>query len=154
MGKKKDRYIYNIDRVNVEIDYDKLAESIAKANEKQSNKYAVSREWMKFIIHPIFWGITVVTGLLALGFFGHGAIELTMQVSAQVDTLNAIDWKSIIGSVFSCCIGFFLITICLFTAFTAKEVEKETDKYYVATMFSNVVALVAFIISLVALIKG
>ena len=85
MAKKKERKIFNIDEVNIEIDYDKLAEAIVKANETQTNQYSMSREWMKFIIYPVLWGVAIVTGILAI-FFRLGD-RWYITYSAQDDTL-------------------------------------------------------------------
>lgn len=137
-------------RIVAEIDYDKLAEAIVKVSEKQNNQYSVSREWMKFIIHPVFWTVAIIAGLLSLAFFVYGGVELAV----QLNTLYSADWQKIIVGFLAVCIGFFLMAICLFTSFTAKEINEETDRQYIATMFANVVALVALVVSLIALVKG
>ena len=149
MAKKKERKIFNIDEVNIEIDYDKLADAIVKANEKQTNQYSMSREWMKFIIFPVFLTTAIISGFLSVCF---GVYSVT----AMVDSMkgDAFIPKSFLEGLVSFLLCFYLIGICLFTFFTGREIDKEADKEYVATMFSNVVALVALIISLVALVKG
>ena len=160
MAKKKERKIFNIDEVNIEIDYDKLAEAIVKANETQTNQYSMSREWMKFIIYPVLWGVAIVTGILAIFFLVYGGKELveimTIANVGDVDFLNLFSgfWANASTGFLVFCMGLFLISISLATIFTAKEIDKETDRDYVASMFSNVVALVALVVSLVALVKG
>ena len=149
MAKKKERKIFNIDEVNVEIDYDKLAEAIVKANEKQANQYSMSREWMKFIIYPVFFGTSVMSAILSLSFGIYSVKALLDAMSG-----NAMDLQLFIKGLVSFMICLYLISICLSTYFTGKEIDKEDDKQYVATMFSNVVALVALVVSLVALVKG
>ena len=67
--KQKVRKIRVQQKIVADIDYDKLAEAIVKANEKQSQKYSVSREWMKFIIYPVFWGVAIITGISIFFFF-------------------------------------------------------------------------------------
>lgn len=42
-------------RIEVDFDYDKLAEAIVKANQKQEQVGAVSREWMKTLLSSILW---------------------------------------------------------------------------------------------------
>ena len=149
MAKKKERKIFNIDEVNIEIDYDKLAEAIVKANEKQANQYSMSREWMKFIIYPVFFGTSVMSAILSLSFGIYSVKALLDAMSG-----NAMDLQLFIKGLVSFMICLYLISICLSTYFTGKEIDKEDDKQYVATMFSNVVALVALVVSLVALVKG
>ena len=151
MAKKQDRYIYNIDNVNVEIDYDKLAEAIVKANEKQSKQYSVSSEWMKFIITPVFWCTSIASGILAVVFWIYGCKDFLTQINTK---LGEVDWVTFAVSFSMICIGFFLASLCIFTAATAKEIDKEKDRGYIATMFSNIVALVALVVSLIALVKG
>ena len=148
--KQKIKKIRVQQKIVAEINYDRLAEAIVKANEKQSQKYSVSREWMKFIIYPVFWCIAIVTGLLAIVFFVHGAGEMASQLNA----LYNADWKQLMVGLVSLCIGFFLVAVSLSTIFAAKEIDKEMDRQYVAAMFSNIVALVALVISLIALVKG
>ena len=38
--------------------------------------------------------------------------------------------------------------------YETKEIDQEKDRQYVAAMFSNIVALVALVVSLIALVKG
>lgn len=156
MAKKKERNIFNIDEVNIEIDYDKLADAIAKANEKQSQQYSVSREWMKFIIYPVFWLTTIVTGVFAIGCVIYGGVNMYDAFKNNaIITTNPYDFiTEFITGGFLICIGLFIAAISFATGMTAKEIDKETDRNYVAAMFSNVVALVALIVSLVALVKG
>lgn len=149
MAKKKERKIFNIDEVNIEIDYDKLADAIVKANEKQANQYSISREWMKFVIFPIFFGSAVISGFLGIGFGIYAITTLGESMSSSV--MNPEQFFTGFISFLLC---LYLIGICLFTFFTGREIDKEADKQYVATMFSNVVALVALVVSLVALVKG
>lgn len=149
MAKKKEKKIYNIDEINLEIDYDKLAAAIVKANEQQADKYSISREWMKFIIYPVFWGIAIISGLFSIISFVYGIGV----INAEFRAMQNADWQQVAIGFIVVCIGFFLITVCMSTAFTAQEIDKEKDRQYVASMFSNIVALVALVVSLVALVK-
>ena len=144
---------FKLNHFNVlyEIDYDKLADAIVKANEKQGQQYSASREWMKFLIYPVFWGVAIITGLLAIGFFIYGAVS----IKEILDTaIRNVDWKQLATSILLIGVSFFLAAVCVATGITAKEINEESDREYVATMFSNMVALVALVISLIALAKG
>ena len=145
---KKDRYIYNIDNVNMEIDYDKLAEAMSKVQNRQEDKYSGTREWMKFILSPIFWTLAFFSAVLAIVFLIYGACTLVGMVSA------GLDWVVAITSAIELFIGLFLVAVCAFSWVSAKEIDEEKDRQYVASMFSNIVALVALIVSLIALVKG
>ena len=150
--KKKGNDIVSASATVDPIDYDKLAEAIIRANNIESNKYSMSREWMKFIIFPVFWSVAIIAGILAIAFLIYGG--KTIFELANISTLAEVDFSKVVAGIVSFCLGLFLISICLSTVFTAKEIDKETDRQYVAAMFSNIVALVALVVSLVALIKG
>jgi hypothetical protein len=83
-------------------------------------------------------------------------VGITKNIITDVDFFNLFSgfWANASTGFLVFCTGLFLISISLATIFTAKEIDKETDRNYVASMFSNVVALVALVVSLVALVKG
>ena len=137
----------NITVVNDEIDYDKLAEAIVKANTKQQEQYSPSREWMKYILIPIFWGVGIISGLLAIAMF----VSLCQNATAIFKTATITDD---IALLFEFLITFFTIGFCVFSIVAAKEIDKENDRTYVASMFSNIVAIAALVVALVALLKG
>ena len=155
MGKRKKAQqtpkktvIGNIEQINLEIDYDKLAESIVKASKIEDEKRSLSREWMKFVITPIFWLFTVISGLFAIGFF--------VEIFQIIKTLkgNISEWEQWITIAVGFILSLSFVVVCIFTIATAREIEKENNKQYVAAMFSNIVALVALIVALIALFKG
>ena len=139
----------SVSKTELNIDYDKIAEAIVKAHESQSQKYSISREWMKFIITPVFWGFAVISGLLAVAFliYGGGAF------ASELGSLPNTDWSRCVGGFVSLCASFFMISICLSSFFAAKEIDKETDRQYSATIFSNIVALVALAVALISLMR-
>lgn len=137
----------NITVVNNEIDYDKLAEAIVKANTKQQEQYSPSREWMKYILIPIFWGVAILSGLLTIGMF----ISLCQNISVVFE--GGI-LTGILTILFEFLITFFTAGFCVFSIVTAKEIDKENDRTYIASMFSNIVAIAALVVALVALLKG
>lgn len=137
----------NITIVNNEIDYDKLAEAIVKANTKQQEQYSPSREWMKYILIPIFWGVAILSGILAIAMF----VSLFQNTTAILKTATITDD---IAFLFEFLITFFTAGFCVFSIVAAKEIDKENDRSYVASMFSNIVAIAALVVALVALLKG
>ena len=148
MGKKKGRTINNIGELNLEIDYDKLAEAISRVQNRQEGNYSGTREWMKFILSPIFWTLAFLSAVLAIVFLIYGACTLAGMFSA------GLDWVAAITGVIEFFIGLFLVAVCAFSWVSAKEIDEEKDRQYVASLFSNIVALVALIVSLIALVKG
>lgn len=135
-----------------QIDYDRLADCIAKAvaseNEKRAEKYSITREWMKFIIIPVLGTVSVVVGLLGIAFF-------IQAISSIVDLASPI-WS--FQSLLKLIIAFFFALICfaisLFTFFAAKELDKEKDRQFVVAVFSSMVSLGALVVALVALYMG
>ena len=150
--KRKGKEIVSVSATVDPVDYDKLAEAIVRANNKESKKYSMSREWMKFIIYPVFWGVAIIAGILAIACLIYGGATI-VQI-ASIKTIAEFDLLKVVTGAVAFCIGLFLTSVCLATIFTAKDIDKEDDRQYVAAMFSNVVALVALIVSLVALVKG
>jgi len=136
----------NIAVVNNEIDYDKLAEAIVRANTKQQEKYSTSREWMKYILVPIFWGIAILSGILAIAMF----ISLCQNMTTVFENGTLMENLVFLFKIF---IAFFSVSFCAFSIVAAKEIEKENDRTYVASMFSNIVATVALAVAIIALLK-
>lgn len=137
----------NVTIINNDIDYDKLAEAIVRANTKQQTAYSPSREWMKYILIPIFWGLALLSGLLGVGMF----VTVCQNITSVFD--NGI-WSGISTLIIEFVITLFTIGFCVFSIVSAREIDKENDRGYIASMFSNVVAIAALIVALVALIKG
>ena len=134
-------------RITIDIDYDRLADSIAKAivseQRKEQEKYSISREWMKFILYPVFLLISI--GMACFSCFSF----------YKVFTLISSFGKTIIG-LFQF-IGFFMLglvssALCILSILTYKELQNENDRQIIATLFSNTTALVALIVALIALL--
>lgn len=151
MSKKRKRTNYNnIDELHVDIDYEKLAEAIAEGNETRNRQYSASREWMKFIIHLLLWGIVVCGGIVCIACFIYG-VKTLYALGQTTDT--SLWWTNIARAFAAIIVAFFLLTLCSGTIIMSKEVDKEDDKQYIASIFSNTTALIALIIAIVALIK-
>lgn len=150
MSKKRKHTNYNIDELHVDIDYEKLAEAIAEGNETRNRQYSVSREWMKFIIHFLLWGIVISGGIVCIACFVYGV--KTLSTLAQT-TGTSLWWTNIAVAFAAIMVAFFLLTLCVGTIIMSKEVDKENDKQYIASIFSNTTALIALIIAVIALIK-
>ena len=103
--------------------------------------------------HPPFWGVAIIIGLLAIAFVLYGLKEHSAFISKVVNLQYDGELRQFIIGFVMIMIGSFLAVLCAFTAATAKEIDKEKDRGYVAAMFSNIVALVALVISLIALVK-
>ncbi|MBQ2904273.1 MAG: hypothetical protein IJE48_07740 [Clostridia bacterium] len=147
--KKRNTVVNNIDSVNIEIDYDKLAHAIVNANKKtqydENAEYSSSREWMKFIATCLLYGFSILCLLTSLGLFAVG-IKLTFE-------FNSAEYKPLIEIAISIIGAFFLLLLAAFTFLAAKDLDGEQDKNYVATVFSNTMSMFALIVALIALFK-
>ena len=121
-------HIYKAEMVSDEYD----AEAIVKANAKHQEQYSPSREWMKFILTPIFWGVGIISGLLAIAMF----VSLCQNATAIFKTATITDD---IALLFEFLITFFTIGFCVFSIVAAKEIDKEND-YRIKSVFCFVIA--------------
>ena len=156
MGKKKDKTqpINNIQNLNLEINYDKLAESIVKAQEKAE---ASTQKQKHYTLG------TFATPLI-VAFYGMSVLGWILVAALPVGVYKAWDnlkWDSFDSGLTSVVTLLFILGIMVIIGLysillwkSAKEVEAETDRNYVISMFSGVVSFAALIVALVALVKG
>ena len=138
-----------------QVDYEKLEKvivhAITKANKENTQQYSVTREWMKVILYPVFWGIAIISGVLSLSCIYIGAKTAFFSVGSSI---TEMDFSSFIVGMMVVMVGLVLSGICIATLSSAKEIDKETDRQYIASLFSHMVALVALRVSLIALFRG
>ena len=156
MAKKKNKpqVINNIQELNLEIDYDKLAESIVKAQEKSETK---SNENKKFtsdafamIISLAFRGVAILGWLIML--------VMPLLIINIIKTADWCGFVSVAGNI----LAILIVTALTFLLFafsrvlwkSGKEVEREKDGNYIVSVFSGVVSFAALIVALIALFKG
>ena len=138
--------------VNIEIDYDRLATAIVKAQEKvkadQEEKFtqgifSLLTSWVLHIIGAL--------GLfIALYAFGYGIYH-------AVKILQWIDGVHIFGNILTClfilaiifCVG--VLSFMIFKA--GSEIQKSKDKNFVVSVFSALSGFIALVVALVALFK-
>ena len=141
MAKKKDKpqVINNIQELNLEIDYDKLAEAIVKAGEELQKKKKRPNKF-RAIGKSIFnMTVSVVAVLVLIGVI----ISIWSQpVLKEMLTV----FESILITV-------VLASFALLHIFSAIECWKDDDENAIAT-FNNNIAILALIVALVALFKG
>lgn len=156
MGKKKEKAqtINHIQNLNLEIDYDKLAEAIVKAQEKAAD---TAKNKKRYTLG------TFATPLI-IAFYGLSILGWIFVVAISIGVFNV--WNTFSWSNATECISSIIIlllmlgiaaTVALYSILlwkSAKEVEAETDRNYIISMFSGVVSFAALIVALVALVKG
>ena len=151
MAKKKDnpQVINNIQELNLEIDYNKLAEAIVKAHEANKSKKFTSGTFA-MIISLAFRGVAILGWLIAL-----------VTPIAIINMAKSFVWNevnAVMGNVFSIAFAVALFVVLVLYSFllwkSAKEIETEKDRNYIISVFSGIVSFAALIVALVALLKG
>lgn len=154
MGKKKGKkpVTINANQPKLEIDYDRLADTVAKAIVKEEiqerEKYSMPREWMKFILYPVF----VLMGLCMAILAAFSIYEVIKSFSIVGDSFESTI-KAIVRITGFSVLALFSCGVCLTTFWTNKELEKEKDRQYVASVLSNITSIVALVVALIALLK-
>ena len=155
MAKKKDKpqVINNIQELNLEIDYDKLAQAIVKAQEEIQEKNNGAKSFTSSAFATItslaFRGVAILGWIVAFAM-----IVATWNIFITLEWLTLIE---VIKNIMIIVVGLalflmiFLYSLLLWKA--AKEIEKEKDRNYIIAVFSGIVSLAALIVALVALFK-
>ena len=156
MAKKKDKpqVINNIGEINLEIDYDKLAEAITNANNELD---AEANKSKKFTSGMFSISVFVILRVIALlGWIIAFALllgSISMFIEMSWNGFSAIA-KNIFQIIYSIIIIVLLVIYPIMLWKSAKEIETEKDRNYVISVFSGIVSFAALIVALVALFKG
>ena len=138
-------------KVNVEIDYDKLAEAIVKA-EKKSEDF--DDKSVKYLFALQKNGTSML--YMALGIMGY--IFSGLIVIALVATAFIVKWSSAIN-VISNVLTFFAIAIAVICLFimsvflhkSSKEIEKIKDKQLLIALSSSMTSFIALVVAIIAI---
>ncbi len=174
MGKPaKTPVINNINHLNLEIDYDKLAEAIVKAQEQakenaieapEEGKESLFRSIVRilkgkkssdgrFLSAPFAVILSLAYRMIAI----IGLIASIVLAIALVRSFASATWHgwAILGNIVMIVLGIallfslFLYLIVFWGA--ANDVEQEKDKNYVINVFTGLVSLAALIVAIIAL---
>lgn len=163
-----------------EVNYEKLAEAIVKANteknvvednETKSKEKLTVWDFFKLIYYIVFnkkqSNGTMTSGLfcvlIALVFNGLAILGMIIFVCGIVAIANIIKscvWQpELIANniaMISLMVGFVVIVgvFSLIFRASANEMSREKDRDYVVAVFSGIVSFAALIVALVALLKG
>ena len=173
-GKSKQKNIYNINQLNLEIDYDKLAEAIVKAQEKAKKGLIKPTEKVKFF--PAIWKILkgerskdgrflsepykLIIGLIYRAIAIVGFILLLLFDIAFVIELTKLSWHGLqIGINIIAAITILATSITLFLYMlifwgAANDIKYEENKEYVINVFSGLISVAALVVAIIALFKG
>lgn len=177
--KRRSTIIKNIESVNMEIDYGKLAEAIVKANNKQNTELTKQEEELNLSAKEKFRilrkGIIQIIkcknkteNALTTGFFAmlvsflfravaiFGVFAFVALISGLIDTCSGMTWAGLqfIPNIFTILttilIGVAILMYSLVIWGSATEIENEKDKNYIISVFSGIVTFVALIVALIA----
>jgi len=144
-------------RLNIEIDYEKLAEAIVKANNlseqnKQENQSSELTRWLSGFISFFFGTISVLCWIMgvgiALGTVYFIVTNFCLYLSAWE---SALDYLTVI--IFCIFLVIMFIFYARYTFRVKKEVKKETDKNFLVSLFSGTAAFVAMVIAAILLFR-
>ena len=147
--------VHELPKTQIEqIDCDKLAKAIVKAQEISTNEANKSNKYTSGTFATLI--ILAFRGLSIAGWITILAIAISVWNAREMFQWN--DFPNIFASVctlllmlgFTSVLG--LYSILLWKA--SKEVESERDRNYIIALFSGVVSFAALIVALVALVKG
>ena len=171
MAKKKDKpqVINNIQELNLEIDYDKLADAIVKA-QKQSPPTLEMKEKIGFwkglwlIVRnkePKSGNVAAFTlaEIMSWIFNFLALAGMAFDIFLVLSMFTTYQWPdSMIMRIFSVV---FVVLLCVTTLMIsllcrgiANEIKAEKNREYIITVFSAFVAVVALIVAVIALFKG
>lgn len=170
-------------KIEIEIDYDKLAQAIVKANrlaekteqvheesEKKGNAFVVfwKAVWKlltgKYKVEGEYWITSVFSVILSAIFFIVGWLGFIGSIGAFAYFLyyaiKVLSWtgaesiaQNIFFLIFELVIVFIAFLISLMMIGAGREAQKLKDKNFIVSAFSGMVSLVALIVSLIALVK-
>ena len=163
-------------KVNVEIDYDKLAESIVRVQDNIKSKDGIDYEKLtKSIVkakHKIkskeendqtkmvsnLFAILIYIGFIVLGLIVSAmAIATVILLIEYVPATSWVDFGDGVNSVSQILTYLMLIFILGFVAValfvSARDISREKDRNYIIAVFSALTSLAALVVALVAL-KG
>lgn len=140
-NKKKDKpqVINNIQELNLEIDYDKLAQAIVKAQEKRedkNNKRMGTRQFLMSLCNSVIYAV----------LYSYVICEIIKMWKKYASTGEPSLYMCIVYTV-----GVASLAVLLFLAQQETMNDSEADTI---AHFNTNIALVALIAALVALVKG
>lgn len=160
-----DKFVNNTPKVVYQkesIDYDKLADAIVRAEKRVRQEERAEQERIekdlveksKYMRNTFAMRASWILYLLFALEMLFGVIVLLSVVKAAIDTTWSLSIQSFINGVFYGCGVIFATVIILLAVLwkkAAKEIDMETDRNYVATVFSGLMAALAVIVAIISL---
>ena len=169
-NKGKPQVINNIQELNLEIDYDKLAEAIVKSQNQLSTIESYNKDSHEYMYKTLsgktkrnYFSFSIGK-LVSWLFFAIGLVEAYFTVvyfpwinnyfyNLALSQNHSESFARVMGV--SSVIALLIISMLLFCVLfnIAKEISKEKDRNYIISVFSGTVSFAALIVALVALFK-
>ncbi len=173
---KRNQTINSISNFNLEIDYDKLAQAIVKAQTQMCEECKndnVSKEKIGFF--KASWLILTnkkdtngifTTGLFSLftsllfkviAIIGFVVSPLTIVfvVKLFIESIKAGTniFEAVLTVIVFVAVSIFVFLFMIIVWGASNEIDKEKDKNYVISVFSGIVSLAALVVAIIALFK-
>lgn len=171
---RKNRRNIIINNYNNDIDYDKLAQAIIKAQNQQTEDEFKPEEKIDF-----FKGLWLIlsnkkdtNGIFTISLFsmftsllfkviaiigfvlGPAIIVVTIHSTIELIKVGNNVFFTILTAIAFIAVSIFMIVFMVIVWGASNEIDKEKDRNYVISVFSGIVSLVALIVAIIALLKG
>lgn len=172
MRKKRRNIIIN--NYNNDIDYDKLAQAIIKAQNQQIKDKDIPEEKIGF-----FKGIWLIlsnkkdtNGMFTMSLFSMftsllfkviaiigfvlGPIIIVVTICSTIELIKTGNniFFTILTAIAFIAVSIFIMVFMVIVWGASNEIDKEKDRNYVISVFSSIISLVALIVAIIALLKG
>ena len=169
-NKGKPQVINNIKELNLEIDYEKLANAIIESQNKLASSNESTESELDFFDVTLFrapvknffsFSLTKAMAWLfyilaiASTIITIEILPLFVKWTYEYFQAELVTWLAYVVCALSI-VAFLLISMVLFCILfnIAREIKKEQDRNYIISVFSGIVSFAALIVALVALFKG
>ncbi len=140
----------NENNEKLEVDYEKLAEAIVKAinkdEEEKQQQNSLDKGLIKFA-YILFMAMGAISLLFA--FCGVCAIYEFVKI-AKWDEIVIIIANIFATLIVAVIIG-YIVLFAIYLFRSAKEVKREKDRNYIIAIFSTIIGFISLIISIIAL---
>ena len=156
MGKKdrKPPVVNHIQEINLEIDYEKLAEAIVKAQDKSSENANKDTTYtssaFSFFITTIFRSVSIIGWFLSFMI----VFVIVYTIRDCVQSGGAYLAVNIFVILVEVVLGIVLFLFSFILWKSAKEIQFSKDRNYIISVFSGIVSFAALVVALIALFKG
>lgn len=166
MRKKRRNIIIN--NYNNDIDYDKLAQAIIKAQNQQIKDKDIPEEkiWLilsnkkdtngMFTMSLFSMFTSLLFKVIAIIGFVLGPIIIVVTICSTVELIKTGNniFFTILTAITFIAVSIFMMVFMIIVWGASNEIDKEKDRNYVISVFSSIICLVALIVAIIALLKG